>query len=106
MIILSRPINRAAFILEKELMKMTLLDKIKSEIRRLYETNPDITVNLVMNSPKVCLNNCPAIIKGVYPHIFQIEEHSSDSPKCYTIQYTDILTGHIEIAELNINQMK
>jgi len=39
------------------------------------------------------------VIKGVYPHIFQIEERSSGSTKCHTLQYTDVLLHHIEIVE-------
>ncbi len=81
---------------------MTSLDAIRAEIKRLYETNPNIHMNVSMINPRVTLSNEPVIIKGVYPHIFQIEEHSGGTPKNYIIQYADVLTGHIEIAELRI----
>lgn len=79
---------------------MTTLDIIKSKIQKLYKTNPNIHINVSMTNPKISLNNEPAVIKGVYPHIFQIEERSNGSPKCHTLQYTEVLTKHIEILEL------
>lgn len=79
---------------------MTSLDSIRAEIKRLYETNPDIHMNVSMINPRVTLTNEPVVIKGVYPHIFRIEEHSGGSPKSYIIQYADVLTGHVEISEL------
>lgn len=79
---------------------MTSLDIIKNKIQRLYKTNPNIHINVAITSPKVNLKNEPVVIKGVYPHIFQIEERSSGSTKCHTLQYTDVLLHHIEIIEL------
>lgn len=79
---------------------MTSLDIIKSKIQRLYKTNPNIHINVSITSPKVILENEPVVIKGVYPHIFQIEERSSGAPKRHTLQYTEVLLHHIEIVEL------
>lgn len=79
---------------------MTSLDIIKSKIQKIYKTNPNIHINIALTSPKVNLNGEPAVIKGVYSHIFQIEEQSTGSLKCHTLQYTDVLSHHIEIAEL------
>lgn len=79
---------------------MTSLDIIKSKIQRLYKTNPNIHINVAITHPKVNLKNEPVVIKGIYPHIFQIEEKSSSSPKTHTLQYTDVLLHHIEIVEL------
>lgn len=78
----------------------TSLDIIKSQIKRLYDTHPNIHINVSITRPKVDLKNEPVIIKGVYPHIFQIEERSSGSPKCHTLQYADVLTKQIEILEM------
>ncbi len=83
---------------------MTSLDNIRAKIKRLYETNPNIHMNVSMVNPRVTLKDEPVVIKGVYPHIFQIEEHSGGTPKSYIIQYADVLTGHIEISELNLEQ--
>lgn len=79
---------------------MTTLDIIKSRIRYLYENNPNIHMNISINHPKIHLENDPAVIKGVYSHVFRIEEYSNGAPQCHTIQYTDIVTKQIEIVEL------
>jgi len=79
---------------------MTSLDIIKHKIQRIYKTNPNIHINIALTNPKVNLNGEPAVIKGVYSHIFQIEEYSTGSLKRHTLQYTDVLSHHIEIAEL------
>jgi uncharacterized protein Veg len=79
---------------------MNSLDIIKAKMQKLYKTNRNIHINVAITSPKVNLKNEPVVIKGVYPHIFQIEEKSSGSPKTHTLQYTDVLLHHIEIVEL------
>ena len=79
---------------------MNSLDIIKAKIQKLYKTNPNIHINIAITSPKVNLKNEPAVIKGVYPHIFQIEERSSGSPKTHTLQYTEVLLHHVDIVEL------
>lgn len=79
---------------------MTLLDIIKSGIERLYKTNPNIHINVTMSSPRINLKNEPVVIKGVYPHIFQIEEQSTGTSKRHTLQYTDVLMHRVEILEL------
>lgn len=81
---------------------MNALDVIKYKIKKLYNTNPNIHVNVSITRSKVALKNEPAIIKNIYPHIFQIEEHSSGAPRCHTLQYSDILTKQIEIVELGV----
>ena len=79
---------------------MSSLDVIRQKINELYQTHTEIHISVSMARPKVSIQNDIAIIKGVYPHIFQVEECSSDTPKCHTIQYTDILTNNIRINEL------
>lgn len=79
---------------------MTTLEIIKSRIQKLYNTNPNIHINVTLTNPRVNLSNQSVIIKGVYPNIFRIEETSGGQPKCHTLQYTDILTKHIVIEEL------
>lgn len=81
---------------------MTSLERIRNSIQKLYDTHPDIRINVQMTHPKVNLKNEPVTIKGVYPHIFQIEERSSGYPKCHTLQYTDVLIKQIEILEPDI----
>lgn len=80
---------------------MNSLETVKKQIVNLFRSNPNIHINVSMSSPKVCLNNEPVEITAVYPHIFQIEEKRSGSAKRYTVQYADVLTGQIQIAELS-----
>lgn len=79
---------------------MNSLDIIRSKIQKLYNNNPSIHINVAITRPKVILKNEPVVIKGIYPHIFQIEERSSGFPKTHTVQYSDVLLNHIEIIEL------
>lgn len=80
---------------------MNSLETIRNKMKLLYETDPHVRVNISLTHPKLSLKNDPVIIKGVYPHIFQIEERSSGVPKCHSLQYSDILTRHIEILEFD-----
>ncbi len=81
---------------------MTSLDSIKNNIRRLYNTHPDIHINVSLSSPRISLTDEPVVITGVYPHVFQIEEQGSSLPRRrHTLQYTDVLTRRITIAELD-----
>lgn len=79
---------------------MTILDDIKAKVKKLYETNPDIHINIVVSYPKMCLVNEPAKITGIYKNLFKLEEYSKGSPHVHTFQYTDIYTKRIEIVEL------
>ena len=54
-----------------------------------------------MTHPKVIVEGTPAVIKGVYRNIFQIEENDSGHPNRHTFQYGDVLTGQIVIEELD-----
>lgn len=83
-------------------MNMTILDIIRDRIHILYNTNPYIHVNVTLKRPhKTKLNNMPVVIKGVYPHMFQVEDNSEGVPKLYMHQYTDIVTKEVEILELS-----
>ncbi len=75
-------------------------EKLKKQIKELYETNPVIHVDVALSRPKFLIKNAEVRIKGVYPHIFQVEENANGLVKCHTIQYTDLLIGSIVIAEI------
>lgn len=79
---------------------MNTIDAIKGKIQKLYESDPHIHVNVSKNRPKVVIRNQPAVITGVYRNVFQIEECSSGTPKRYTLQYTDVYIGQVEILEI------
>ena len=80
---------------------MTDLDNIKSSIHYLYKTHPDIHVNVTLKRPHIqTFYNLPVVIRGVYPHIFQIEYKDGGTARLYMHQYSDIKTKDIEILEL------
>ena len=76
------------------------IDTIRKDIRNLFETNPHIHVNVTMRHPKVSVQNGPAVIKGVYPNTFQLEEAESGYTQRHSVQYNDVLIGRVEILEL------
>ncbi len=80
---------------------MTSLDIIKEKVKQRFETDPNVHVNVSLVRPRLRLVNDAAVIKGVYPHVFRLEEYSTGKPQCHTLQYTDILIKRIEILELN-----
>ena len=82
--------------------KMNVLDIIRDRIRILYKTNPNIHVNVTLKrTHKTKLNNLAVVIKGVYPHMFQVEDSSEGVAKLYMHSYTDIVTKEVEILELS-----
>lgn len=80
---------------------MNDMEYIKSEIRRLYETDPIIHISVRMTHPKVSVKDAQVRIVGVYRNIFQVEQEGGDRPNRYTLQYTDVLIGQVTIAELD-----
>ena len=76
------------------------IDVIRNDIRNLFETNPNIHVNVTMRHPRVSVQNGPAVIKGVYPNTFQLEETESGYTQRHSVQYNDVLIGRVEILEL------
>lgn len=79
---------------------MTMLDIIKRQIKALYSTNPKIHLSVSLKNPRISFDNINATITGVYPNIFQIEEYTSGKPQQHILQYTDVFTKNIVIAEL------
>lgn len=79
---------------------MNTLDVIRTKLQKIYYTDPHISINVSLTNPRINLKNEKVTITGIYPHIFQIEERSSGSPKKHTLQYSDILIGHIEILDM------
>ena len=80
---------------------MKTIQDIKSEIKNLYETNPNIHINVKASRSKSLVEMAPAVIKNVYPKFFCIEECSNGHAKRHSIQYAEVLMGNVAIAELN-----
>ena len=80
---------------------MNVLDMIRNGVDTLYQTNPNVHVNVSIQKPRrVTLDHLPVVIRGVYPHMFQVEDCSEGYPKQYMHPYSDIVTKEIEILEL------
>ena len=79
---------------------MNSIDKIKRKIKEIYESDPNVHINVSFSHPKLCIKNAPAVIKDIYPNIFRIEEYSGGYAKYHIIRYADLMTNQIEIIEL------
>lgn len=75
------------------------VQKVRLQIKRRYETNPKMRINVALTQPKLHLEDVEVTITGVFSHIFQIEETDSGKPLRHTLQYSDILLHHIEILD-------
>lgn len=76
------------------------IEEAKKQINNLYHTNPDIHISISISRPRVELKNAPAVISGVYPNFFRIEEKNSGFLRSHTVRYADLATNLLEIAEL------
>ncbi len=78
---------------------MTRANLIREKVKKLFDTNPRVHISVNMSRPKTLIDNKEALIKGVYPNIFRIEELGEKSAH-HTISYSDLLTGAVKIKEL------
>lgn len=81
---------------------MTALEKIRTSVVNRYRQDPHIHIDVSVSRPKVSLQNRPATITAVYPHVFRIEETDGTAVRAYTLQYADLLTKKIRIAEIPV----
>ena len=81
---------------------MTQTDFVKSKIAKLYKTNPNIHIQYAALAPRGAAESIPATIKGVYRHIFQIEESSSGKVRKHTVQYSEVIMRRIVIEEFDL----
>ncbi len=80
---------------------MSYLEIIREQVKKLYETNPHIHMDVSITNPRLMLKDAEATITGVYSHIFVIEENMNSLIQHHTLQYTDILTKRIIIHEIS-----
>ena len=78
---------------------MSALEIVKLKVRDQYEKNPIVHVNVSISNPKTNVFNEQVVIKGVYPHLFRLEDKHGET---HTLKYSDLLTKGIEIQELNL----
>lgn len=80
---------------------MYSVQQIKERIRKRYESDPKIHVNVSLAHPRLHLQNVEATITGAYAHIFQIEETLTGQKRRHTLQYTDVFLHHIDILDMD-----
>lgn len=73
-------------------------EEVQARIQKLYQANATIHLNAVFTEPRITVKNEPAIIKGVFPHLFQVKELHTGVKHIFT--YADVLTKQVEIPEL------
>ncbi len=76
------------------------VEQVKKQIENLYKKNPDIHISISISRPRVVLENAPAVITGVYPNFFRIEEKNSGFLRSHTVRYADLATNALRITEL------
>lgn len=81
---------------------METTETLRKKIQFLYEKNVPLHMDVSMTHPKIQIENAEVVIKDVYPYIFRVETTDTASPQCYTLQYADVMTGHIRITELEL----
>lgn len=82
-------------------MSCKLTEKeLKERIKKLYEQNPNIHINLTLKRAKENLKNLPAVITGVYTHLFSVQVEDKGFPQTYSVQYAEVLINKVEILEL------
>ncbi len=91
------PLKRAVYFLKGVYMTT---ETIKAKLEELLKTNPNINISLRFQSPRLTVENSPAVLKGVYRYIFQVEENTGRLPRVHSIKYTDVLVGRVKIQEL------
>lgn len=79
---------------------MTAMERIKARVNELFLEGNEIHVSIILSHPRIHLENAVCVIKGVYPHIFMIEQIDLERPVSYSLQYTDLLTECVKIKEL------
>lgn len=80
---------------------MTTLSLIKSQVKYLFKTNPEVHIDISNKSERKHLTNVSAVITAIYPNIFTARLKENGIERKYTFQYVDLLTHNIEIRELN-----
>ena len=74
-------------------------DAIREGISKL---SGEIRITVSMSRPKIVLDNVPAKICGVYPHMFILEFEDGGVVKRHSFRYSDVLIEWVKIAELNV----
>lgn len=72
------------------------IESAKAIVEEFYKSEKPMLINVSIRRPRIELERVSVSVKGVYPHIFRVETAEKEN---YCLQYTDILTGKIEILD-------
>lgn len=73
------------------------LSEIKSQIKKLYNENPNVLADLSFRGERNHLKDVPAVITAVYSNIFTVNIDENGIIRKHSFQYSDILTGNLKI---------
>lgn len=73
---------------------------IKKKIELLYKNKASLHLNMTIPHSKTRIKKMRGRISGVYPNIFTFKAICDGAEKSYAIQYSEVLMGSVEIAEL------
>ena len=86
--------------MEKSITRKTMsTEEIKRKIGALFESEPNIHINL--NRARKKLSGVAVTIKSVHPHFFIIEHNDGGYVAKYTVRYDELLTSELEVIELS-----
>lgn len=73
------------------------VESCKAHIQALYDTHPQVCLNIALSHSKV-VQDAQGTIIGVYRHCFCVEEHTTGTPQRHTFTYADLLTGRVSVS--------
>lgn len=74
---------------------------IRSRIQKRMKVDPKIRFSTNMPQTRLKLDRVNGVIVGAYSHIFQVDEESTGRKLRHTLQYTDLIAGHVKIEDLD-----
>lgn len=77
------------------------MKNIRERVQARMKTNPKIRFSTCMPQTRLKLDKVEGVIVGAYTHIFQVDEESTGRKLRHTLQYTDLISGHVKIEELD-----
>ena len=76
------------------------IEVVRAKIKFLFRKQIDIHISFSATRSKLNTKHYTAIVTGVYPNLFTAQVHGDDGITTKTFQYIDVLTGWVEIEEL------